>query len=66
MTLTQARAHSPAQLRLLRRAARRLCADKVLADMNAVYAAFAAVMAKGGRRVFENLQESLRKAAGNE
>lgn len=63
MSLRQACQHSPAQLKLLRRAARRLNSDQLLGQMNASYAAFAAVMAKGGRRVFEQMQSHLKDAA---
>jgi hypothetical protein len=63
MTLAQAREHSIAQLKLLRAAARRVRANEVLGSMHAAYAAFAAVMAKGGARVFDKLQSELRKIA---
>jgi hypothetical protein len=63
MTLRQARDHSPAQLRLLRDASRRLKADNVLASMNATYAAVAAVMATNGRKVFNELRKQLTKSA---
>lgn len=66
MTLAQVREHSPAQLKLLRNAARRIKADAGLMAMNASYAAFAAVMAKNGKTVFDKLAESLKKAAENE
>jgi hypothetical protein len=48
-------------LKLLRRAAARLHADSTLAQLHASYAAFAAVMTKGGHRVFEKFQSALKK-----
>ena len=60
LSLEQARKHSPAQLKLLRKAANRVRADAALAQMHTTYAAFAAVMAKNGRRAFEQLQNQLK------
>jgi hypothetical protein len=63
LTLRQAREYSPAQLKLLRAASHRLNAENVLMQMNATYAAFAAVMAKNGHKAFERLTKQLIKSA---
>lgn len=54
------------QLILIRNAARRIRADAGLIAMNSSYAAFAAVMAKNGKTVFDKLADSLKKSAENE
>jgi hypothetical protein len=66
MTLAQVREHSLAQIKLLRNAARRVHADAGLMAMNGAYAAFAAVMSKDGKNVFDKLAESLKKSTENE
>jgi len=55
--------HSPAQLRLLARAASRIEAGRGLLAMHGTYAASAAVQVKEGRAVFEKLQRRLTKEA---
>lgn len=66
MTLSQVTEHSMSQLILIRNAARRIRADAGLIAMNSSYAAFAAVMAKNGKTVFDKLADSLKKSAENE
>jgi hypothetical protein len=63
MSLSQARQHSPAQLKLLRAAARRVRAADNPALMNSAYVAFAAVMTKGGGGLFKKLQKEWQRLA---
>lgn len=55
--------HSPAQLRLLARAASRIEAGRGLLSLHTVYAASAAVQVKEGRQIMERIQKQLAKQA---
>lgn len=55
--------HSPAQLRLLARAASRIEAGRGLLNLHTVYAASAAVQVKEGRQIMERIQKQLGKQA---
>lgn len=55
--------HSPAQLRLLAKAASRIEAGRGLVSLHTVYAASAAVQVKEGRQVMERLQKQLARQA---
>lgn len=55
--------HSPAQLRLLARAASRIEAGRGLLNLHTVYAASAAVQVKEGRQIMERIQKQLAKQA---
>lgn len=55
--------HSPAQLRLLAKAASRIEAGRGLLNLHTVYAASAAVQVKEGRQIMERIQKQLAKQA---
>lgn len=55
--------HSPAQLRLLAKAASRIEAGRGLLNLHTVYAASAAVQVKEGRQIMERIQKQLARQA---
>jgi len=59
LTLSQACEHSPAQLKLLARAASRIAAEDGLLGLHATQAAMAASWSREGRRGFDRLQKIL-------